>query len=159
VPYEVYNHYMMPINGRTGICETRGSESELTFDHIVPKWLLQFSVRMGITHVEVVEKAKLKGKMWANVCQACNIAKGGTIFYNDPTVRLYVQELMNHIQNKLDHFKYPRSIKVICGCGRREPCSTVPGIMSEVVNIHNGGHKHWSGKCWCGLDTRKSHGK
>lgn len=124
---------MIPTSGKIGICEVCGSEAEMTWDHIVPKWLLQDVARMNIDLSAVIEKAALKGRMWRSVCPACNTAKGGMILWTDPIVRLFIKNLILAIYEKFKLYEGPRKLKVVCGCGRKEPCSTVPGTINTPI--------------------------
>lgn len=148
---------MIPTNGRIGICAVCECEQEMTIDHIVPKWLLIDVARFGLSFTDILEKANLQGKMWRDVCTACNVAKGGQILWKDPVVRDYMKEFVFQINERLNYQTGPRKLKVVCGCGRKEPCSTVLGIIEDVIKTHEKGkldHTCWKHKkCWCKQST------
>jgi hypothetical protein len=146
---------MIPTSGRTGTCETCASEGVLlTYDHVIPKWLLLDTAKFGINWQSIIENNNLKGKFWKNLCPACNLAKGGNIMYKDPTVRTFMREFLLAIYEKIPRDDGLRKIKVGCGCGRNEPCAVVPAVMQTVVKDYEGRkqsvHVHWKGKCSCG---------
>ncbi len=149
-------------------CAVCGCEANMTRDHIVPSWLLFDCSRFDINWKELVEKNELGGKMWHLVCGPCNMAKGGTIDWKDPTVRIFMKGFIAALQEKIDYHEGPRKLKVVCGCGRKEPCAVVPTnmtslvasvpIMEQVKQAHAGVHKphhHGPGEiCWCGYVPR-----
>lgn len=132
---------MIPTNGKTGICETCKSVAELTWDHIVPKWLLTDVSRFGLSNGKLIALAGTEGKMWRSVCTACNVAKGGQVHYGDPIVQSYMRAFIIELGNKILEVAPalpvpvpatpagPRKLKVACGCDRKEPCAVVPGVI------------------------------
>lgn len=144
---------MIPNNGRRGICPDCECETELTNDHVVPKWLLSDTARFGVNYREIIDKAGIKGKTWRDLCTACNLAKGGTLIYNDQIVRLYLKAFVEAISAKLYLYEFPRKIQVVCQC--RDGVLAFEKVVAKKnvissMEAHDTSHKHWLGTCWCG---------
>lgn len=125
------------------VCPVCKTETNMTRDHLVPSWFLNDVSKFGISWKELVERAGLQGKMWTLMCGPCNLAKGGYIDYSDHVVRLFMKEFIKEIEARFEYFEAPRKLKVVCGCGRKEPCAVVPGVIAkELIKVHNGNHTH-----------------
>jgi hypothetical protein len=144
---------MIPTNGVIGVCEQCGGEVEMTNDHIIPKWLILSLNNFGINYRDILEKADLtRGQMYQALCGPCNLAKGGAVIYKNPRVRKFMRTFVLEIYENLKRYDGPRKLTVICGCGRKEPCSVTPAVITPGLKTSGPeAHKHWLGRrCWCG---------
>ncbi len=77
-------------------CVKCGTTENLTEDHIVPRWLWTRLSLFGLGHHSKADKTNKQ-----TMCFPCNKKKNSKIDFSHPLVRQKIQELVDHLQNKL----------------------------------------------------------
>lgn len=79
------------------LCAKCGSTDNITRDHIIPRWIM---VRI---HMFGIKAALPEG--WSNfqdLCESCNLIKGGKVDWENPIVREYMRQIAEGILSKLE---------------------------------------------------------
>lgn len=143
----------MPVSKEIAICIKCGMESEMTKDHIIPQWMRLYAAYFGLSHGQICKTAGLGTYMRRKLCAPCNYAKTGNIDFSDQEVRKYMRAFLVLCYEKIKEAEKGIKLVVSCGCGRKEPCATVPGVINPTKTPVTDSHKHWLGKCWCGHES------